>query len=96
MSKLVYDTAVVYAINMAVERYICGGKDEFIQSFDLSANLASYTQFASFVRTNEHDFYHMIVLKAYAQHSEDHIVHINYELIDIYNKLLKLKAVADF
>ena len=93
---LAYDTAVVYAINLVVERYICGGKDEFIQHFDLSANLESYTQFASFVRTNEHDFYHMIVLKSYTQHSDDHIVHINYELIDIYNKLLKLKTVADF
>jgi len=93
MSKLAYDTAVVYAINMAVERYLCEEKDEFIGNFNLEANLLSYKQFASFIRTNEHDFYHMIVLKAYAQHSEDHIVHINYELIDIYNKLLKLKAI---
>ena len=93
---LAYDTAVVYAINLVVDKYIRTDKGEFIKNFDLSANLESYTQFASFVRTNEHDFYHMIVLKSYTQHSDDHIVHINYELIDIYNKLLKLKTVADF
>lgn len=91
---LAYDTAVVYAINLTIEKYIRTDKGEFIKNFDLSANLESYTQFASFIRSHEHDIYHMIVLRAYAQHSDDHIVHINYELIDIYNKLKAISSMV--
>lgn len=87
MSKAEHKCAIAFAIEYTINSYITIERDLFIENFDRSHNLESFSKFRTYIIENEDDIYNMIVLFVFTPNCDDDTSSVKCELYSIYNEL---------